>query len=340
MTEYSAESIQTLSINEAIRKRPAMYIGDVWEYGLNNLLSGFCLELFTEFKATELQFEIFGEGRYTIIVKNITAIQTESFRSWIADNAQNAISPFWMITLNNLCSKMEAELQTQTESICIRTETGIFISSENLTIASDTTNLRFSFTLDKTILQVTHWDFLVSYPALLEIAALCGDKRLVVTEHTNGRNNSIDMEVKDIRCLARAKNIVTFRYQGQSNEQFLSFEEQGIRADILFAGNYNGSSLSYVNGLQTKEGGSHLDGVIDGIIRGERKAAKAKGEWNKDRPRKEVKAHTAIIVSVWKLHPVFLGCSRNSLGDPDVRSIIANQVAKAIQEKGLAGTMK
>ena len=339
MTEYSQDSIQVLSVNEHIRKRPAMYIGNIWEYGLNKMLTGFCLELFTEFKAQELQFEIFGEGQYTIVAKKCAAIQTESFSSWIADNAQNAISPFWMITLNNLCSKMEAELQTQTESICIRTETGIFIASEKQTIESDTTNLRFSFTLDKSILQVTDWDFLISYPALLEIAALCGNRRLLISEHTIGRNNSIDMEVKDIRCLAKARNICSFQNHGQSSVQFLSFEGQGIRADILIASDYKGTSLSYVNGLQTKEDGSHLDGVIDGIIRGERKRAKEKGEWTKVRKRKVVKTDSSIIVSIWILHPVFLGCSRNALGDPDVRSIIARQVANAIAEKNPAETM-
>lgn len=119
----------------------------------------------------------------------------------------------------------------------------------------------------------------------------------------------------------------------------MSFEGQGIRADILIASVYKGHSLSYVNGLQTKEDGSHLDGVIDGIIRGERKRAKVKGEWTKVRKRKVVKTDSSIIVSIWIHHPVFLGCSRNALGDPDVRSIIARQVANAIAEKNPAETM-
>lgn len=323
------DDIKALSRREAIRKRPGMYIGDVWETGLKNLLRNVCHELMADFKARQLQFEISGNGHYTIRANECSAINPETFRFWMESESMNAVSPFWIIVLDDLCSKMDAEIQTPTESVHLHSEEGVCVSVETKKHSGETTTVSFSFELDKNMLQVTELDFFQAYAELSELCCLYGNVNLKITEQTSGRNNSIDVKVNGLESLARQWKLWPAKNRKNIDPFIFSFEEKGIRADVLIAVNTQPSVCSYVNGEKTPEGGSHVEGLIDGII------AAAAGRENDNEFdagvfRKALIRNKCMIISAWIPNAVWCGPIKSKLNVKSARGIIAENVTKKL----------
>lgn len=324
------DDIKALSRREAIRKRPGMYIGNVWESGLMNLLRNVFNELLYDLKVRQLQFDILGNGHYSIEARECSAINADTFRFWMESESMNAVSPFWIIVLNDLCSKMDAEIQTPAESVRIHLEEGICTSAEAKKHAGEATSLRFSFELDKSILQVTELNFFQAHEELSELCCLYGKVKLKITEYTSGQSNSLDAEVNGLESLARQRKLWPVKNGRNADPLVFSFEENGVRADVLIGAGGEPRTYSYVNGEITREGGSHVEGLIDGIIAAAVVIRKDDDEFNRRLFRKILKQRTCMIISAWIPNAAWCGPIKSKLDVKSARKIIAKNVTEKL----------
>ncbi len=361
---YSADSIQVLEGLEAVRKRPAMYIGDIGVKGLHHLvyevvdnsideaLAGFCKNIQVSIhEDNSVSVEDDGRGIPTGMHAKekrsaLEVVMTVLHAGGKFDKGSYKVSGglhgVGVSCVNALSSKLHVTVNREGKTFEQEYHTGIPQYAVRETGTSDKTGTRVQFWPDASIFLTTVYNRDILESRLRELAYL---------------NRKIRISLTDLRDLDENQSPYTKEFYSEGGiVEFVEMQDQAAGRNplipkVLFvegldpatnvavevALNYNDSYsehiYSYVNNINTIEGGTHVAGFRRALTRvfksyGDKNGLfeKAKVEIEGDDFREGLSA----IISVKVPEPQFEGQTKTKLGNSEVMGVVDTTVSKVL----------
>lgn len=359
--EYSASNIQVLEGLEAVRKRPAMYIGDISEKGLHHLvyevvdnsideaLAGFC---------THIEVSINEDNSITVIDNGrgipvdmhekehksaLEVVLTVLHAGGKFDKGSYKVSGglhgVGVSCVNALSKYLRAEVRRQGKTY--RQEYAFGKPTTELTVVGETDEhgTAITFLPDDSIFTVSVYDYNTLAKRLRDLAFLNAGITLTLTDR-----RELDSEGIPRREVFHSDDGLSefVRYIDSSKEPLiphvihLNTERQGIPVEVAMTYNttFNENVYSYVNNINTIEGGTHLTGFRRGLTQTLKKYAddnklleKSKVEISAEDFREGLTA----VVSVKVMEPQFEGQTKTKLGNTEVIGAVQTAVSETLR---------
>ena len=359
-TEYSADSIQVLEGLEAVRKRPSMYIGDTSEKGLHHLvyevvdnsideaLAGYCTYIdvvINEDNSITVTDDGRGipvdihekEGKSALEVV-LTVLHAGGKFDKGTYKVSGGLHGVGVSCVNALSTYLKAEVRRNGKVHMQEFSCGKPLHDVQVIDNTDKTGTTISFKPDGSIFTVTEYKYDILATRLRELAFLNAGITLRLTDkRVQKEDGSFKSEV--FHSDEGLKEFV--RYIDRSKEKLIPdvihivTEKQGIPVEVALTYNtsYNESVFSYVNDINTIEGGTHLAGFRRGLTRTLKKYAedsklleKAKVEIQVDDFREGLTA----VISIKVAEPQFEGQTKTKLGNSEVTGAVDMAIGEAL----------
>ncbi len=359
-TEYSADSIQVLEGLEAVRKRPSMYIGDTSEKGLHHLvyevvdnsideaLAGYCTYIdvvINEDNSITVTDDGRGipvdihkkEGKSALEVV-LTVLHAGGKFDKGTYKVSGGLHGVGVSCVNALSTYLKAEVRSNGKVHMQEFSCGKPLHDVQVIDNTDKTGTTISFKPDGSIFTVTEYKYDILATRLRELAFLNAGITLRLTDkRVLKEDGSFKSEV--FHSDEGLKEFV--RYIDRSKEKLIPdvihivTEKQGIPVEVALTYNtsYNESVFSYVNDINTIEGGTHLAGFRRGLTRTLKKYAedsklleKAKVEIQGDDFREGLTA----VISIKVAEPQFEGQTKTKLGNSEVTGAVDMAIGEAL----------
>ena len=359
-TEYSADSIQVLEGLEAVRKRPSMYIGDTSEKGLHHLvyevvdnsideaLAGYCTYIdvvINEDNSITVTDDGRGipvdihekEGKSALEVV-LTLLHAGGKFDKGTYKVSGGLHGVGVSCVNALSTYLKAEVRRNGKVHMQEFSCGKPLHDVQVIDNTDKTGTTISFKPDGSIFTVTEYKYDILATRLRELAFLNAGITLRLTDkRVLKEDGSFKSEV--FHSDEGLKEFV--RYIDRSKEKLIPdvihivTEKQGIPVEVALTYNtsYNESVFSYVNDINTIEGGTHLAGFRRGLTRTLKKYAedsklleKAKVEIQGDDFREGLTA----VISIKVAEPQFEGQTKTKLGNSEVTGAVDMAIGEAL----------
>ena len=370
---YSAEAIKVLGGLEAVRKRPAMYIGSTGPRGLHHLVfevvdnsvdeavAGFCKNIEVTIHIDNsvtvsddgrgIPVDIHPEkGRPAVEVVLTTLHAGGKFDSSIY-KVSGGLHGVGVSVVNALSQWLEVEVRREGKVYYQRYERGVPVT--DLQIIGNTTKrgTKISFYPDPEIFETVNFSYDTLASRLRELAFLNKGVRLVLRDERTEKEEEFYYE-------GGLVSFVQYLNEGKSplyNQVFYTEKREGdIIVEIAFQHNtgYQETVYSFANNIRTVEGGTHLSGFRAGLTRAVNQFAQSqnllkglKGTLTGD----DLREGLVAIVSVKIPDPQFEGQTKTKLGNSEVKGVVEKilfseltdflelnpQVGKAIVEKAV-----
>ena len=358
---YSASSIQVLEGLEAVRKRPAMYIGDVGVRGLHHLvyevvdnsideaLAGYCsrIDVFVnEDNSITVKDDGRGiptdmhekEGRPALEVV-LTVLHAGGKFNKDSYKVSGGLHGVGVSCVNALSTLLVAEVHRGGK---IFRDFSKGVPQGTMEIIGETTEddhgTIITFKPDSSIFTVTEYDYETLASRLRELAYLNKGIKLNITDlrTKNENGESVHDEYYSTEGLKEfVKFLDASRESLIENTIYIDTEKDGVPVEVAMQYNtsFSENVHSYVNNINTIEGGTHLTGFRRALTRTLKKyaedsgmLAKLKFEINGDDFREGLTA----IVSVKVQEPQFEGQTKTKLGNGEVAGVVDQAISGAL----------
>lgn len=360
-TGYSASNIQVLEGLEAVRKRPAMYIGDVSSKGLHHLiwevvdnsideaLAGFCDDIkVTIHEDNSVSVEDNGRGIPTDIHEKekrsaLEVVMTVLHAGGKFDKSTYKVSGglhgVGVSCVNALSEKLHAVVYRDGKIWEQEYRRGVPQYSVRVVGESDKRGTTVHFLPDKTIFTVTEFNYETVATRLRELAFLNPGIKLTLT----------DLREKDDQGNPRSDvfyskgGLVEFvEYIDSTREKLIpepiyienNKGEMPVQVALSYNTSFSENLVSYVNNINTHEGGTHVAGFRRALTRTLKSYAdksglleKAKIEITGDDFREGLTA----VISVKVAEPQFEGQTKTKLGNSEAMGIVDQAVGEVLQ---------
>lgn len=359
-TEYSADSIQVLEGLEAVRKRPSMYIGDTSEKGLHHLvyevvdnsideaLAGYCTYIDVVINE-DYSITVTDDGRgipvdihekegKSALEVVLTVLHAGGKFDKGTYKVSGGLHGVGVSCVNALSTYLKAEVRRNGKVHMQEFSCGKPLHDVQVIDNTDKTGTTISFKPDGSIFTVTEYKYDILATRLRELAFLNAGITLRLTDkRVLKEDGSFKSEV--FHSDEGLKEFV--RYIDRSKEKLIPdvihivTEKQGIPVEVALTYNtsYNESVFSYVNDINTIEGGTHLAGFRRGLTRTLKKYAedsklleKAKVEIQGDDFREGLTA----VISIKVAEPQFEGQTKTKLGNSEVTGAVDMAIGEAL----------
>ena len=358
--QYSADSIQALEGMEHVRKRPSMYIGDVGVRGLHHLvyevvdnsideaLAGHCDEITVIINADQsLTVEDNGRGIPVGIHKKegvsaLEVVMTKIGAGGKFDKDSYKVSGglhgVGVSCVNALSEHLHATVHRDGEIWEQEYERGKAIYAVKNTGKTDKTGTVVTFRPDTTIFtQTIEFNYDTLAGRLRELAYL---------------NKGISVRLIDLRGKDPNEEGELFHSKEGLREfiRFLDANREPLIADVIamegskndipvevamvYNTSFNENLHSYVNNINTHEGGTHLSGFRRGLTSTLKKYADASGMLDKlkfEISGDDFREGLTAIVSVKVAEPQFEGQTKTKLGNREVSSAVSQSVSEMLE---------
>lgn len=357
---YSAQNIQVLEGLEAVRKRPAMYIGDIGEKGLHHLvyevvdnsideaLAGYCNDIkvtINEDNSISVQdngrgipVDIMAKEQKSALEVVLTVLHAGGKFDKGTYKVSGGLHGVGVSCVNALSTHLRAEIQRQGAIFAQEYSCGKPLGPVEKIGESNSTGTTITFKPDDSIFIVTEYKYDTLASRLRELAFLNAGVRLSLTDK---RHLKEDGAYKSDTFFSE-KGLQEFvGYIDASKEALIEdvihivTEKQGVPVEVAMTYNtsYNENVYSYVNNIHTIEGGTHLTGFRRGLSRTLKKYAedtkmleKVKVEISGDDFREGLTA----VVSIKVAEPQFEGQTKTKLGNNEVIGAVDQAVGEAL----------
>lgn len=358
--DYSADNIQVLEGLEAVRKRPAMYIGDISEKGLHHLvyevvdnsideaLAGYCdtIDVIIN-EDNSISVSDNGRGIPTGMMAKekksaLEVVMTVLHAGGKFDKGTYKVSGglhgVGVSCVNALSIAFKAEVYREGKIFEQEYSKGKPLYDVRTIGESDRTGTTITFKPDGSIFTVLEYKYETLASRLRELAFLNAGIRLTLTDK---RDVKEDGTFRTKEFLSE-KGLQEFVEYIDTNKEALiedvihiTTEKQGIPVEIAMTYNttYIENVHSYVNNINTIEGGTHLTGFRRGLSRTLKKYAddskmleKLKIEVSGDDFREGLTA----VISIKVAEPQFEGQTKTKLGNNEVMGAVDQAVGEAL----------
>lgn len=357
---YGASNIQVLEGLEAVRKRPAMYIGDISEKGLHHLvyevvdnsideaLAGYCNTIdVTIHSDNSISVKDNGrgipvdmhekEGRSALEVV-MTVLHAGGKFDKGSYKVSGGLHGVGVSCVNALSTKLHVEVAREGKLHMQEYTQGHPIESVKVIGTADYTGTKVTFWPDATIFTETVYKYSTLAARLRELAYLNAGIRLSLTDE---RVTEDHPESKHEEFYSEFGLVEFVKYLDNTREKLIpdvihiETEKAGIPVEVAMTYNtsYNENLHSYVNNINTHEGGTHLAGFRAGLTRTLKKYAeenklleKAKVEIDPNDFREGLTA----VISVKVAEPQFEGQTKTKLGNSEVSGAVQVAINDAL----------
>lgn len=359
-TNYGADNIQVLEGLEAVRKRPAMYIGDIGVKGLHHLvyeivdnsideaLAGHCDTItVTILENNSIRVRDNGRGIPTGIhpklgISALEVVMTVLHAGGKFDKDTYKVSGglhgVGMSCVNALSSHMKTEVHRDGKITVQEFSEGKPLYSAK--IVGDTTDrgTMQTFTPDLSIFTIGEYNFDTLANRMRELAFLNRGITIHLIDDRNKDENGVSYQ-ETFFSEGGLKEFVQYIDGGKEKMMddviHIEGEKNGIPVEVamLYNNSYSESIQSYVNNINTHEGGTHLAGFRRGLTRTLKSyadknglLAKVKFEISGDDFREGLTA----VVSVKVQEPQFEGQTKTKLGNSEVTGAVDQAISEAL----------
>ena len=359
--EYSASSIQVLEGLEAVRKRPAMYIGDIGVRGLHHLvyeivdnsideaLAGYCTDIeVTINENNSITVEDNGrgipgefhekEGKSALEVV-LTVLHAGGKFSKDSYKVSGGLHGVGMSCVNALSTQFEVEVRRdgkihrQTYSI------GAPTSEIEIIGTCGNTGTKITFLPDASIFTTTEYSYDVLSARLRELAYLNKGIRLSITDRRE-RDENGNFRGEVFYSVEGLKEFVKYLDENRGTPLtediiYIDTEKDGIPVEeaMQYNDSFSENVHSYVNNINTIEGGTHLTGFRRALTRTLKKYADDSGLLSKlkfDINGDDFREGLTAVVSVKVSEPQFEGQTKTKLGNSEVAGAVDQAISQAL----------
>jgi DNA gyrase subunit B len=358
-TNYSASNIQVLEGLEAVRKRPAMYIGDISEKGLHHLvyetvdnsideaLAGYCTHIeVTVNEDGSITVQDDGRGIPVDIhpkekVSALEVVMTVLHAGGKFDKGSYKVSGglhgVGVSCVNALSKKMISQVFRDGKIYQQEYAFGKPLYSVKVVGETSLRGTRQQFWPDDSIFTTTNYKYDILSNRMRELAFLNAGLKITLTdlrpdEEGNTHQQTFYSEdgLKEFVRYIDANRVHLF-----DDVIYLKTEKQGIpiEAAIMYNNSYTDNIHTYVNNINTIEGGTHLTGFRIALTRVLKKYAeeskaleKAKVEISQEDFREGLTA----VLSIKVAEPQFEGQTKTKLGNSEVNGAVQQAVGEAL----------
>lgn len=360
--EYKADNIQVLEGLEAVRKRPAMYIGDISQKGLHHLvhevvdnsideaLAGYCKNIqVTINEDNSITVKDDGRGipvdyhekeKKSALEVVLTVLHAGGKFDKNSYKVSGGLHGVGVSCVNALSVYLRAEVRRDGNIYTQEFSCGKAINE--LTIIGETSDRGTSITFkpDNSIFIVTEYKYDILSSRLRELSFLNTGVRLELTDKrvllTNGTfKNEVFYSSEGLKEFVRFIDAAKEPLIGKNNIIHIVTEKQSIPVEIAMTYNtsYNESISSYVNNINTIEHGTHVAGFRRALTRTLKKYAidsklleKVKIEISPDDFREGLTA----VISIKIQEPQFEGQTKTKLGNNEAIGAVDQAVGEAL----------
>ena len=356
MHNYDAQHIQVLEGLEPVRKRPGMYIGTTGPDGLHHLvyeivdnsideaLAGFCqqIEVIIE---SDGSIKVIDDGRGIPVaehpVEKISALEVVMTRLHAGGKfdkgtykVSGGLHGVGAAVVNALSEWCEVEVHRDGRRHFQRYEKGI--PSKPIVERGDTelNGTHTCFYPDASIFDEIDFSYDVLSKRLRELAFLNKGIEILLTDERQGREQN-----RTFKFDGGVKSFVQHLNKSRTplHEEPIWFEavREGVTVEVALQYNdgYNETLFSFVNNINTREGGTHLTGfraALTRTINDLMKKSKHGKKMDESLSGDDVREGLTCVLSVKVPEPQFEGQTKNKLGNSEVRGIVDKLVGESL----------
>jgi DNA gyrase subunit B len=361
-SDYSADSIQVLEGLEAVRKRPAMYIGDISVKGLHHLvyevvdnsideaLVGYCSNIEVTINEDNsitviddgrgIPVDMMEKEKRSALEVVLTVLHAGGKFNKDSYKVSGGLHGVGVSCVNALSSHFLAKVFRDGKEYQQEFERGKPLYSVKETGISDKTGTEISFTPDDEIFITTEYNIEILSSRLRELSFLNKGIRLKITDKREMEENGNGSHFRE-EVFYSEKGLSEFVTLLDENREKLTgiihFENSKAEVPVEVAMQYNSSFtenvFSYVNNINTIEGGTHLAGFRRGLTRTLKAYAEKSGMLAKlkfDISGDDFREGLTAVISIKVAEPQFEGQTKTKLGNSDVMGFVDQAVSTAL----------
>jgi DNA gyrase subunit B len=356
--EYSAKNINVLKGLEAVRKRPAMYIGDVSSRGLHHLinevvdnsideaLGGYNDRVIVTIKKDgSVSVEDRGRGIPVDLhpVEKVSALEVvmtvlHAGGKFDKDSykVSGGLHGVGVSVVNALSEKLTAEVRRDGKIYVQEYRKGIPVDrvKQTGTYKGDQTGTTVTFKPDGEIFKTTKFNFETVAERMRELAYLNKDVTMFLKDENDGQEETYRFKgglIDFVKYLDEQRTAM-------HKPVYIEGEKENTPVEIAFeySDSYSENVHSYVNNINTIEGGTHLVGFRTALTRTLNNYAYKNGlikENNKiTLTGDDFREGLTAVISVKVMEPQFEGQTKTKLGNSEVKSIVETIVGEKLSE--------
>ena len=357
---YSADSIQVLEGLEAVRKRPAMYIGDISEKGLHHLvyevvdnsideaMAGYCNKIDVVINEDN-SISVADNGRgipvdfhekenKSALEVVLTVLHAGGKFDKDSYKVSGGLHGVGVSCVNALSTYMKAEVRRNGNLYMQEYSCGKPLHDVEIAGTSSVTGTKITFKPDGSIFTTTEYQYKTLADRLRELSYLNAGITLTLTDKRTPKEDGTfktetfhsDEGLKEfVRYLDRTKEKLV------DNSIHIITEKQGIPVEVAMTYNtsYNENVYSYVNNINTIEGGTHLAGFRRGLTRTLKKYAEDSKMLDKvkvDIQGDDFREGLTAVISIKVAEPQFEGQTKTKLGNNEVMGAVDMAIGEAL----------
>jgi len=349
---YSADSIQILEGLEAVRKRPAMYIGDVGVKGLHHLvyevtdnsideaLAGHCKNISVTINEDN-SITVLDDGRgiptgihekeqKSALEVVMTVLHAGGKFDKDSYKVSGGLHGVGVSCVNALSEHLEVKVFREGNIFQQEYKKGAPLYPVRQIGETDQRGTQVTFSPDKTIFSDTNYDYEILIKRMRELSFLNKGITISVTDKRN-KNDDGEFISESFYSEGGLSEFVSFldsaRDQLLSSVMYMEGEKNDIPVEVALSYNtgFSENLHSYVNNINTHEGGTHLAGFRRALTRTLKSYADKSGFLAKEKVTisgDDFREGLTAIISVKVMEPQFEGQTKTKLGNSEVMGAV------------------
>lgn len=350
---YDATTIQVLEGTEAVRRRPAMYIGDTGARGLHHLvyevvdnsvdesLAGYC---------DSIEVVVHGDNSVSV-ADNGRGIPVDMHKTEKKPAVEVALTTLHaggkfdhrvykvsgglhgvgVSCVNALSDWLEVEVKREGKIHHQRYERGKTVSKLTVIGKSSSTGTKVTFKPDRTIFNAIDFSYDTLSQRLRELAFLNKGLKIKLVDERSDKEAVFEFSggiVSFVEYLNKNKNPLHNKviYFQKAQDDII------VEVAIQYNDGYSETLFSFANNINTVEGGTHLSGFKSALTRAINQHAKGKNLLKDDIAiaGEDVREGLTAVISVKVPNPQFEGQTKTKLGNSEVEGLVASASLDAL----------
>ncbi len=349
-SDYTGDNIQILKGLEAVRKRPAMYIGSTDVHGLHHLvyeivdnaideaMAGYCDTITVAIHADgSVTVDDNGRGIPVDMIEEegksaaevvLTVLHAGGKFDRDTYKVSGGLHGVGVSVVNALSEKLTAEIRRDGQVYQLSFERGITVSPLEVIGKTKRTGTQVTFKPDAEIFTETEFSFDTLSGRLRELSFLNAGIKITITDERNEKSHDFHYEggiSSFVEHLNRSKSPL------HPKPVYIDGEREGVRTEVAIQYNdsYQETVYAFANNINTHDGGTHLIGFRSALTRAINQYANAsnllKGV-KENLSGDDLREGLTAVISVKVPEPQFEGQTKNKLGNSEVKGLVDSLV--------------